>query len=185
VGLYLGSTLVSVNDNDCGGLGSRSLYRVTTAGDYTVNVGCAGSSSCSGNAVVRVTPPNTFTGSKTFVGHTSEPCSPDLTPPLTCDTTEPNEVRLFLRAGDVFSAGTCPNLVPGASGSGDTLLSLVGPDGLQTWTSDDNCPGSSNLLLSAYTNMLVTPDKAGAYTLHNKCYNNTETCSGTTVYSTP
>lgn len=183
VGLFLGSTVVSGNDNDCGGLGSRSLYRVTTAGDYTVKVGCAGSSSCSGNAVVRVTPPTAVTGTKTFIGHTPRPCLPSNEPQI-CDTTDPNEVRLLLRAGDVFSAGTCPNLVPGASGSGDTLLSLVGPDGLQTWTSDDNCPGNPNPLLSAYTNMLVTPDKAGAYTLHNNCYNDTETCSGTTLYST-
>jgi len=183
VSLYLGSTRVAINDDDCGS-GSRALYRATISGDYTVRLGCAVNGSCSGNAVVRVTPPDAFTGTKTFVGHTPDPCLPSDGPQV-CDTTDPNEVRLLLRAGDVFSAGTCPSLVPGASGSGDTLLSLVGPDGLQTWSSDDNCPNSGNALLSAYTDMLVTPDKAGAYTLHSNCYNNTETCSGTTVYSMP
>jgi hypothetical protein len=72
-------------------------------------------------------------------------------------------------------------LVAGASGTGDTFLRLWGPDNLQTWQSDDNCPGGANTLLSARTDLLITPDKAGPYEIYNGCFSN-GACSGTTVF---
>lgn len=177
INLYLGGTRVSFNDNDCGGTGSRLLHRVAIAGDYTVRLGCAGSSSCNGNAVVRVSAPDTATVSSPF-SHRSD------SPPGNAAYVDGNPTFLWLRAGDLLSAGTCPNLVPGSSGTGDTILRLFGPDGLQTWTADDNCPGNVNTELSARTDMLITPDKAGAYMLLSGCFNH-GTCDGTSVVSTP
>ena len=176
--LYLGSTPVATNDNDCGGLGSRFLYRVTTAGDYSVRIGCALNSSCNGRAVVRVTPPNTGSGSQFYGFAANNPGDSGSA------TTVFSEVRLWLRAGDVLATGTCPTVVTGASGTGDTFLRLIGPQGPQVAVSDDDCPGNSNARLSSITNLLVTADKEGAYLLKNGCYANTA-CSGTTVYTTP
>jgi hypothetical protein len=169
VSLFLGSTRVAFNDNDCAGLGSRFVYRVTTTGDYSVRVGCSLGTSCSGNAVVRVTPPDSFTGSISYSMSQTNNATDHFRP-----------LFLTFRAGDLFSAATCPTLLPGGSGTGDTYLRLDGPDGLVTWASDDNCPGGSSAL-SGRTDLLITPEKAGNYLLRNGCYGLTA-CTGNTAY---
>jgi len=171
--LFLGTTRVSFNDNDCTGLGSRLGYRVTTAGDYTVRIGCSQNSACSGNAVVRVTPPSASTSSLFYnVSGTASA------------TTASSTLLLSLRAGDVLTTGTCPTMVGAASGTGDTYMRLFGPDGLQNTFSDDDCPNNDNSLLSSITDVTITPDKAGPYLLRSGCYGNTA-CSATLVYTTP
>ena len=79
---------------------------------------------------------------------------------------------LFLRRGDSIQLGTCP-AVPGASGTGDTLLRLFGPNGLELASSDDACGVLSQLSFAAPI------DQPGAYEIRAGCFG-TGTCSAAT-----
>lgn len=80
-----------------------------------------------------------------------------------------------LRPGQTLTAGTCG--VPGASGTGDTYVRLVGPGGAVVSVSDDAC-GS---LLSELS-FTAPPLVGGLYELQAGCFS-TNACSGTVAYT--
>ena len=168
LGIYSGTTAVAANDDSCGSLGSRVTYRAPATGDYSVHIGCFGSTTCSGTAVFRITPANGVNGTVAFsTSNTNNAISPSV------------HQQFYLRAGDIFSTGTCPSLL-GASGTGDTFIRLYGPTGADLYNSDDNCTAGSSLL-SAVNNIAITPETAGAYLLHMGCYAN-GACTGNEAY---
>lgn len=82
------------------------------------------------------------------------------------------DVAVTLRAGQTLSAGTCT--VPGAVGTGDTFVRLVGADGGTVASNDDACGRLS------FVQFLAPAD--GTYTLKAGCYG-AEACGGTLAYS--
>ncbi len=87
-------------------------------------------------------------------------------------TRNTGDVTIHLREGQLLSAGTCT--VPGATGTGDTYVRLVGPTGESVATNDDSCGRLSFLRYRA------TAD--GDYVLRGGCYGN-DACSGTLAYT--
>lgn len=79
--------------------------------------------------------------------------------------------------GQTITATTCGDSVPGASGSGDTLLRLLDPSGTQV-ASDGKGAGKCRLL-STLT-YLVPPGGSGLYTVRAGCVG-AAACSGTVV----
>ena len=86
----------------------------------------------------------------------------------TIDTNVP------LQGGMAITIGTCG--LPSVSGSGDTYIRLIGPNGLTAAVNDDSCGLLSNM---TYT---VPPGGDGVYTIKAGCYSS-GSCNGTLGYS--
>jgi hypothetical protein len=170
VRMSLGPTDLGFGFQSCDGQGSLMAIRAATTGDYSVRLGCFGAGSCSGNVVYRVTPPDA--GSSSFGFTTSNTASA---------TQGTSNLSLWLRAGDVITAGTCPSL-PGAHGAGDTYIAMVPSAGFFGISNDDGCASSS--LLSSFSGFSIQPNLAGAWELRAGCYAGTA-CSGELAYSNP
>jgi hypothetical protein len=97
---------VAVNDDACGGLGSRILYTATATGTYEIHAGCFASGTCSGTVSVGL---GVFQSSYSATNTSSA-------------TINFRTFYTFANAGDRLVIGTCD--LPGASFSGDTYLRL-------------------------------------------------------------
>lgn len=166
-----GVSLVSYNDDACGGIGSSLTYTVPSGagGNYEVRAGCYSTSGCSGTVAATIsggsTPPPptgpslTYTASNTSDGYQN-----------TVNQT------INLVSGQSIVLGTCG--VPGSSSSGDNRLSLYHPNGYQLVASSGRCNNGSAGTYLAYT---VPSGGGGGYQLRAGCPLS-ETCSGTVVW---
>ena len=85
-------------------------------------------------------------------------------------TVNTKDVEVWLDAGQTLRLGTCG--MPGATAVEDTLLRLLGPDGLEVATNDDDCKGSGSRL-----QYRVPACGAGIYVIRAGCYEATS-CAG-------
>jgi hypothetical protein len=159
--VFLGTTEVALSDDACLGLGSLLSFTAATAGTYSVRAGCFAGNTCSGTAAFEVTRRGAAGGTFSYAAAVD-------TNSATQNTTNG---AVFLRRGDSVQIGTCPG-VPGASGTGDTLLRLFGPNGLEVTNNDDACGLQSQLSFTAPI------DQPGAYEIRAGCFGS-NTCSGT------
>jgi hypothetical protein len=86
-------------------------------------------------------------------------------------TQNTTDQAVFLVAGQTISAGTCG--VAGASGSGDTFLRLIDPDGFSVTASDDACGFLSFFSFTAQT--------TGTFQIRAGCFGSSS-CSGTVAF---
>ncbi|WP_434383485.1 zinc dependent phospholipase C family protein [Melittangium boletus] len=84
--------------------------------------------------------------------------------------------KIRLAGGETLSLGTCG--VPGASGSGNTLLRLFSPSGTEVVANDDACGGRSSHF--TYTAPLWAP---GDYELRAGCAGTLAFCGGTVTWT--
>lgn len=150
---------VASNDNACGGLGSRIVYRVTTSGPYEIRGGCYGSSSCTGTVKWEIV---TVAGSYSFSASNT-------------NSARQNTVDqyVWIQTGRKITVGTC-GLV-GSSASGDTYLRIHDSNGLQVAANDDACGGLGS-------NLSYTSSAYVAYRIRAGCYSS-GSCSGTVAWT--
>ncbi len=92
-------------------------------------------------------------------------------------TTNVTKQFVFLEPGTTFNFGTCT--VPGSTGTGDTLLRLIAPNGSEVASNDDGGGSCGALSQTSYT---VPSFMGGLYELRAGCYQNTA-CSGTVAFT--
>ncbi|HZI14810.1 MAG TPA: serine protease [Myxococcus sp.] len=162
---------VASNDDACGGRGSSFSYTAATAGNFEIRAGCYSSGSCGGTVVYTIEngtpPPPGSTGSYAF------------------STTNTNGAQrntvnrdVTLTAGQTLKLSTCPAMLAGAAGTGDTYLRLFTSTGVQVGSNDDYA-SCGTLSYITYT---VPAGAGGTYQLRAGCYAN-NTCSGTVAWS--
>lgn len=154
-----GGVEVAANDNACGGLGSRIVYRVTTSGSYEIRGGCAGATSCTGTVKWDIV---TVAGSYSFSATNT-------------NSAQQNTVDqyVWIQTGRKITVGTCG--LPGASASGDTYLRIYNSNGTQVAANDDACG-------SLASNVSYTSTAYVSYRIRAGCYSSAS-CSGTVVWS--
>jgi hypothetical protein len=152
--LFSGAAEVASNDDACAGLGSSITFTAAAAGTLQVRAGCFGSGNCTGTVLVQITPgsfsysaSNTNSAQQNTVNHT-----------------------VAVSAGKTIRFGTCT--VPGSSGTGDTLLRLFNPSGVEVAAGDDNC--------GALSFVSHTATVSGDYQIRAGCYDS-GSCTGTVV----
>lgn len=152
-------TEVASNDNACGALGSRVVYRVTTSGSYQIRGGCAGSTSCSGTVTWNIV---TVDGSFTFSASNTS-------------SAQQNTIDryIWVQTGRKLIVGTCG--LPGSSAVGDTYLRIHDNNGAQVAANDDACS-------SLASHVIYTSTAYVSYRVRAGCYSSTS-CSGTAVWT--
>jgi hypothetical protein len=152
-------TEVAANDNACGGLGSRIVYRVTASGPYEIRGGCAGATSCTGTVKWEIV---TVAGSYSFSASNTS-------------SAQQNTVDqyVWIQTGRTITAGTCG--LAGSSASGDTYLRIFDSNGAQVAANDDACGSLASSV--SYTSTAYV-----SYRIRAGCYASSS-CSGTVVWS--
>jgi V8-like Glu-specific endopeptidase len=164
-------TEVASNDDACGGRGSSFSYTATTSGNFEIRAGCYSSGSCGGTVV--------------FAIENGTPPPPGSTGSLNFSATNTNSAQrstvnhnLTLTAGQQIKLSTCPAMVSGAAGTGDTYLRLFTSAGVQVGANDDY----SSCGTLSYITYTVPAGAGGTYQLRAGCYSN-NTCSGTMAWA--
>jgi hypothetical protein len=152
-------TQVAANDNACGGLGSRIVYRVTTSGLYEIRGGCSGATSCTGTVKWENV---TVAGSYSYSASNTS-------------SAQQNTIDryVWIQTGRTITAGTCG--LAGSSASGDTYLRIFDSNGAQVAANDDACGSLASSL--SYTSTAYV-----SYRILAGCYSSSS-CSGTVVWS--
>ena len=152
-------TEVASNDNACGGLGSRIVYRVPTSGTYQIRGGCYASSSCTGTVKWEIV---TVAGSYSFSASNTS-------------SAQQNTVDqyVWIQTGRKITVGTCG--LAGSSAVGDTYLRIYNSTGTQVAANDDACG-------SLASNLSYTSTAYVSYRIRAGCYSSSS-CSGTVVWS--
>jgi lysyl endopeptidase len=150
---------VASNDNACGGLGSRIVFRVTTSGQYQIRGGCAAASSCTGTVKWEIV---TVAGSYSFSASNT-------------NSAQQNTIDqyVWIQTGRKITVGTCG--LAGSSASGDTYLRIHDSNGAQVAANDDACGGLAS-------NVSYTSTAYVSYRLRAGCYSSTS-CSGTVAWT--
>jgi lysyl endopeptidase len=150
---------VASNDNACGGLGSRIVFRVTTSGPYEIRGGCFASSSCTGTAKWEIV---TVAGSYSYSASNT-------------NSAQQNTVDqyVWIQTGRKITVGTCG--LTGSSASGDTYLRIFDSNGVQVAANDDACGGLGS-------NLSYTSPAYVSYRIRAGCYSS-GSCSGTVAWT--
>jgi hypothetical protein len=153
--------LVSLSDDNCGGLGSNIRYVVPAGGGgvYELRAGCFSSTACGGNLAWA-----TRGGSGSVAYATSSTNSA---------TTATIDHALVLSAGQVLTVGTCG--LSNAYTPQDTYLRLVDGAGVEVAANDDTCGLASRIIYTAPAD--------GVYEVRAGCFAD-RACGGTLAYST-
>lgn len=154
-----GGIQVASNDNACGGLGSRIVYRVTTSGTYEIRGGCYGATSCTGTVKWEIV---TVAGSFPFSATNTNSAQQNTV-----------DAYIWIQTGRKLTAGTCG--LAGSSATGDTYLRIYDNNGVQVAANDDACS-------SLASNVSYTSTAYVSYRLRAGCYAS-GSCSGTVVWS--
>lgn len=152
-------TEVAFNDNACGALGSRIVYRVTTSGSYQIRGGCTGSSSCTGTVTWNIV---SVDGSFPFSASNTSSAQQNTV-----------DAYVWVQTGRKLTAGTCG--LAGSSAVGDTYLRIYDNNGAQVAANDDACGGLAS-------NVSYTSTAYVSYRIRAGCYSSTS-CSGTVVWT--
>jgi hypothetical protein len=160
-------TELASNDDACGGRGSNLTITAATSGNYEIRAGCYSTGSCGGTVVwtIENAGPGGSTGTYGFSASNT-------------NSAQQNTVNrdLALTAGQQLKISTCPAMVSGAAGTGDTYLRLYTSAGTQVAVNDDY---SSCGTLSYIT---YTVPSTGTYQIRAGCYTS-NSCSGTVAWS--
>jgi hypothetical protein len=154
------------NNDDAGGvcgLLSTLSFTAPSDGGFELRAGCFGANSCSGTVAYTLTS-NDGTGSFSYTASNTDSASVNTT-----------DQPLVLEAGQTLQFATCG--LPGSTGTGDTLLRLMGPDSELVVFADDACGG----LLSSGT-FAVPAGSEGAYLIRGGCFS-TGSCTGTVPFT--
>jgi len=150
---------VASNDDACGGLGSRIVFRVTTSGSYEIRGGCYGATSCTGTVKWEIV---TVAGSYGFSASNTNSAQQNTV-----------DAYVWIQTGRKITAGTCG--LPGSSATGDTYLRLLDSNGAQVAANDDACGGRAS-------NLSYTSTAYVAYRIRAGCYAG-GSCSGTVAWT--
>lgn len=151
---------VASNDDACGGRGSKIVYTATTAGVYTMRIGCYAATACSGTVAW-----NNNGGSPGPGPGGSYSYSANNT-----NSAQQNTDNRVISAnlGQRVTVSICVY-------SGDPYLRITGPGGYLIGSNDDGCGVNG----SKYS--FVTTS-SGSYTIHAGCYAS-GSCTGQVVWS--
>lgn len=137
---------VASNDDSCGGLGSNIAFTATTAGTYTMRIGCYSSTACSGTVAWNNNTGSPGTGTYNYSANNTNSAQQNT-----------DDRVITANVGQRITVSICTLY------SGDPYLRIIGPGGYLIGSNDDGCAAKGA------TYSFVTTS-TGSYTIRAGCY---------------